>query len=865
MWSKPPQLTALGTARPFRVAYLIDPANCPNELLDAIFREAYSRWGGRRTLIVPATPEGIDDRYGDWLWFFDADVIYSFVPLSDEVVGGMHEKYGPAHLKRHERLGGANVTDPGCYRPDLPIAMVSSLSIIPTVLARTWGFIERITNLKLLDRFWDRSESQFLEENFGFVSTSFQPPIAQAHPEFFSCLTLITPQSLAAQHLMKHAANQYLTTEAELLAALGQRGGGPLTLANLSELLAPQLEFAASTYGWTGALSLIVGDTVDDRLLFWNGHHQHHDLWLTEVTGLRVSLEKVKDEKFVSLLKRIIRERGPHAGGRPDHIFLRSCSIDAATLEKIAEILRNNDHGHLGVEVVSHKDHSACVPKFGNPLRVGYRNSVTFREGLSTERTEFKDNRVYVPNAQPWHFREALPPAGLRQGNWIIDLTIDRLNDHCRYANTRHIWQLPRRLRLERAFKLERQGDTGAIIGEDFIRVLRSGMLAVAAEVERKPTALTIPDDIDAFRTGLCAEREWLPFERNRMNAPQARARYRYAEPSDKGRYLLGVLGRFATLPDAFAVLMSGYWRTVLLQLGAVPAEKNVALREELLRTLRKRLRRPRGELNFSTDDELQRLAREAIRFGRKVQHDDRHVRYRWLLRLWVETLHRFSAQHPAVDKDDEQFYRDTHHLDRSLQHLCQTEILFQGREWQCRRCFNRNWVTIAGISSTLKCDVCGRPEAAPVSGDWHFRGNDFVIGFYREHGGEAVIFALWQLSERARDSFYFAPSMKLWQDYPEVPDVRPIEIDALMVVDGRLYLCEAKSSAALDDNEIEKLISAATRIRPDVVLIACMEENGAGLNRAMQALRQRLPKGIEVEVLVFRHGALEDDPILPH
>jgi len=39
------------------------------------------------------------------------------------------------------------------------------------------------------------------------------------------------------------------------------------------------------------------------------------------------------------------------------------------------------------------------------------------------------------------------------------------------------------------------------------------------------------------------------------------------------------------------------------LQLGALPAEKNAALREELLRTLRKRLGRPRGELKFATDN----------------------------------------------------------------------------------------------------------------------------------------------------------------------------------------------------------------------------------------------------------------------
>jgi hypothetical protein len=43
------------------------------------------------------------------------------------------------------------------------------------------------------------------------------------------------------------------------------------------------------------------------------------------------------------------------------------------------------------------------------------------------------------------------------------------------------------------------------------------------------------------------------------------------------------------------------------------------------------------------------------------------------------------------------------------------------------------------------------------------------------------------------------------------------------------------------------------------------MEENAAGLSRAMQTLKQRLPKEIETELLAFQASALEDDPILPH
>src|SRR5271156_4744442 len=99
-----PLLTTTSTSRPLRIAYLVDTDDCPDALLDSIFAEAYGRWGGRRTLIIPSKAEGIDTRYNDWLLYFDADVIYSFVNLSDHAVSAIHEAYCPAILIRHSSM-----------------------------------------------------------------------------------------------------------------------------------------------------------------------------------------------------------------------------------------------------------------------------------------------------------------------------------------------------------------------------------------------------------------------------------------------------------------------------------------------------------------------------------------------------------------------------------------------------------------------------------------------------------------------------------------------------------------------------------------------------------------------------------------
>jgi hypothetical protein len=67
-----------------------------------------------------------------------------------------------------------------------------------------------------------------------------------------------------------------------------------------------------------------------------------------------------------------------------------------------------------------------------------------------------------------------------------------------------------------------------------------------------------------------------------------------------------------------------------------------------------------------------------------------------------------------------------------------------------------------------------------------------------------------------------------------------------------------------LDNRQIEQLFSAAKRIRPDVLLIACMDEVTPSLRTSAEMLRRRLGAEIKVELLEFQGDALEKNSILP-
>jgi hypothetical protein len=317
---------------------------------------------------VPATENGIDPRYEKWLKFYDADVIYSYVALTDEAIVTMHEQYGPAHLKRH---GGLNQKQdaPGYFKPELPIPGLPSLSIVPALLSRRWNVLERLTNPQILSKFWEPSESPFISENFGFLSNSFNQIAVSGYPELFTCLTLITEAALQAPHLGKDPYAEYVTDEANILDALAQPRRPILTLANLAEMLTPYLETVDRFGGWPGGLSLVVGDTLDDRLLFWNGHQRYKSPWPGQIITLRLPNDRAADFPFLTRLKSIIKQRGIYDfRGRNENITLRSCSVDKSRLDEIATALRGTDI-FLNIHVVKERDHAACVPEFASPDR----------------------------------------------------------------------------------------------------------------------------------------------------------------------------------------------------------------------------------------------------------------------------------------------------------------------------------------------------------------------------------------------------------------------------------------------------------------------------------------------------------------
>jgi len=70
-------------ARPCRLAFLLDPENCPPELLDTLFQTNYDLWGGRFNPLIPVRKGVISDGYWALLRYVDPDIIHTHTALPE--------------------------------------------------------------------------------------------------------------------------------------------------------------------------------------------------------------------------------------------------------------------------------------------------------------------------------------------------------------------------------------------------------------------------------------------------------------------------------------------------------------------------------------------------------------------------------------------------------------------------------------------------------------------------------------------------------------------------------------------------------------------------------------------------------------
>ena len=77
----------------------------------------------------------------------------------------------------------------------------------------------------------------------------------------------------------------------------------------------------------------------------------------------------------------------------------------------------------------------------------------------------------------------------------------------------------------------------------------------------------------------------------------------------------------------------------MLHYLGAIASNTDEEKENQFIEVLRRRMRQGDGALRFGNDDQLRRLAQEALRAGRMVARETRYIWYGKLLKRWLRLI----------------------------------------------------------------------------------------------------------------------------------------------------------------------------------------------------------------------------------
>ena len=670
------------------------------------------------------------------------------------------------------------------------ITTISSPATFPAFLPP----FERVRETFVLTQSGMEPPHRFLADNFGSAFRLHQ--VTHGIPGFFSTLCLTQPD--LTPHI--HAGTECCTSLRDALAALTDRKAVPIARFAMAHSEAiPRTEPA----NWAYAFRLFIGKTVLDRVHFWNCRHLTSSD-STPINSLVVDPAFFEDEALVKQLGQYLNSVNflGHGSGQYQ-VEIHSVSESTEILTSIRDKLAAQTWNAVRV---SSTVNAAPIPS-KKDLEHRIYNHLT-----DTTTLKLTEDANKITAKEPAHF-VYVPPRlkGITEGQWIVELSIQRHNNLSKHSNVVDMWVLPRRRKITCAFtqrlaKPTRGGSLAVLPNTQGFHFHRQGV--------NHPYSyeLYLPDDETFFRH---LTLEFFQYGGDDLRASIPRPAYVDLAMSDKGQNLRGVVSMLDHLSIAYQLFTNKYWRTVLKE-AKEDATKPLTFKKSKLES-------------FLPNDNAS---------AQKLAND---------LRL----PNRGAAMTYLKNS-----------LDDTLEHLVRTNVFYQVAIWRCRYCGHTNSRSFDNMRIRNECVICHTEYLAPIDIEWKYELNDFVHRSLIKHSGLPVLWTLGFLQDRYRtDSYWYLPEVDLYESDGNLELKN--EIDILCMLEGKFYVVEVKKSASIFINkpgEIDKYLKVIGMLRPDVAMLSferySMEENNVAdikskLQEAAQSIRESLAPGTTLEIIV--------------
>jgi hypothetical protein len=789
-----------GIIRPLKIAFIV-PSTTTDEsqkILDEVFRFSYANWGGARYLLIPFEEALIAPIYYEWLDVYDADIVYSYCTLPEEIIRKIERINSPAYLIKHNfgnerRYIAVNIQH--------DVEPVSSKSCIhsPEI-----GAVGRNAVPSILCQHNPVDGDRFITDNFGNQTSlnNYLNPLSGLYET-----TCLTSEDTPANNFVGTHRIHSQTGVIEKLA-----NNEVLTVSSLASI---HSEFVASinSYSLSNSFHIVVGQSVLDRINFWNTRHFHNVRSVT-CCSLIVTSEQLLEDDFCREIGGYLNKQN-FIGNNQSQVKLISSSVDNETLQQIRERLAGHTYNAISL---SQEPDRLVVPS-----REDLRNCRNFYNDKFNLLISQDISEHVLP--EPNHLRFVPPKyTSHGSGHFAVELLIDRHNSLSRYSNVVDGWLLPRRAYVSNIF------------GPKCIRVSKGNQLvyvggnstnAFGAAINNSSSIeVHLPDDRDAINYLVVGRKYYWESDLRHELFP---TNIEYITNSDKGQNFNGVVSMFRNLRDAAKLLTNKLWRDVFKSIG----EEN----QDFIFTY--------GKLS----DFCPR---------------DRDTKNRIVDQLQINSPIQASQYITAIFKD-------------ALEYLVQMEAVSPIYNWACGNCGHQNIRTVDKLKLNNSCDICREHHSMQIGDtfEWKYLLNKFIHKVLYFNSGLPVLWGLYQLQDMGRrHSFLYLPEVLLRYDHDDPNNKN--EIDLIGVLDGQFFAGEVKRSADYFCNrqgEVDKFMVVIREVSPDVAILVFeqwseeqgnVEQTKLQIEELKENFSNTFEGNIELRVLVFselsRYHQLEGD-----
>lgn len=763
--------------RPISTAYLI-PKSDPEAIvqLDSIIRHAHETWGGRFYPIFLTDGKSLSDADWNLLSAVDPDIIISSIPLERSLLQELDRKLTPLSIDLPRDQGTTSSTFEAGVRsgyegfPIYPSAHNVRTALGIPAIARQPSLVkfEFATDADPLCR-------QFISRNFGRFSDIW----------------------VADSALNENQVELYMIKDLDsVMAALS-------TLSRWDPVIYP-VHLCAHPWKWFRAkgvphqnkFAVVVGDQLSDLTYFWNRIFLNDFGDRPILSQLWLPTRLAEDASFCRVLSKWLSIVSHSFTNSHDEILITSTSMTPAELSGFEARLRDGSYLRVTQE--------------NTPPTPIYEKSYAFINRRRDSRP------TPMPVSKNTHFSMSPPDvfSNLSNGHWMVDCFIEhRSRMHDGVIGRTLWWQLPQRRQLAR---------------EIFARPARirdEGIPSVLMDSNPhcpwdSPNTISISSPSPGrLITALCCGERQPQYLRSKEQPSEHIGPYRDLAISDKGGYLRGVIELLGGLHYASQTFESRLWRGILSKLGRSDPEAAAELRTQV-----DRIWSETEPLKSTVEERFgifsERLATLVRSIARKESAGARAMTYEEIRQTASRELNDYNTL--AKSSGGPQFQHNPEAVKRSLSELTERNVIWIGYDLSCDHCFFKNWKRIDEARQSGICDGCGKSFSFPPEAKMSYRLNHLVHLAVNHQGVVPVLLVLGDLFRQSRASFYFLPSLNLYEESSGGPAA---ELDIVCIQDGKFIIGEVKTSAgAFRQQHFDKAREVALKLRPNVVLFAALE-----------------------------------------